>query len=183
MPRARCCSTSTAAASTTSFSPSSTCRAPCCRRSGTAPTTFGTTEPALFGGAIADSRRRRRPAGGDHRPGLLRARHDEIDLRHRLLRPAQYRPPEPVISRNRLLTTIAYQLERQAHLCARRLDLRRRRRRAMAARRPRHHPPMPARPPRWPPPPIPTRRSISCRPSSGSARRIGMPRPAAPSSA
>ena len=43
---------------------------------------------------IADSRRRRRPAGGDHRPGLLRARHDEIDLRHRLLRPAQHRATE-----------------------------------------------------------------------------------------
>ena len=35
---------------------------------------------------------------------------------------------------------------------------------------------------RWPPPPIPTRRSISCRPSSASARRTGMPRRAAPSS-
>ena len=33
----------------------------------------------------------RRPAGGDHRAGLLRARHDEVDLRHRLLCAAQYR--------------------------------------------------------------------------------------------
>ena len=60
--------------------------------------------------AIADPRRRRRPAGGDRRPGLLRARHDEIDLRHRLLRAAQHRrdagrlaatscsPPSPISS-------------------------------------------------------------------------------------
>ena len=45
----------------------------------------------------------------------------------------------PVASKNKLLTTIAYQLERQAHLRAGRLDLRRRLRRAMAARRARHH--------------------------------------------
>ena len=39
----------------------------------------------------ADPRRRRRPAGGDRRPGLLRARDAEGDLRHRLLRGAQHR--------------------------------------------------------------------------------------------
>ena len=38
-----------------------------------------------------DLRHRRRPAGGDGGPGLLRARHGEGDLRHRLLRPAQHR--------------------------------------------------------------------------------------------
>ena len=32
---------------------------------------YGTTVPALFGGADRDSRRCRRPAGGDHRSGLL----------------------------------------------------------------------------------------------------------------
>ena len=53
---------------------------------------------------------------------------------------------QSVISRNRLLTTIAYQLERQAHLCAGRLDLRRRRRRAMAARRAAGSSAMPAPP-------------------------------------
>ena len=37
------------------------------------------------------SRRGRRPAGGDGRAGLLHARHDEVDLRHRLLRAAQHR--------------------------------------------------------------------------------------------
>jgi glycerol kinase len=54
-------------------------------------------------------RRCRRPAGGDHRPGLLRARHDEIDLWHRLLRAAEHRHRHRA-SKNRLLTTIAYRL-------------------------------------------------------------------------
>ncbi len=43
------------------------------------------------------ARHRRRPAGGADRPGLLRARHGQIDLRHRLLRccsiPARSRSP------------------------------------------------------------------------------------------
>ena len=38
-----------------------------------------------------DLRHRRRPAGRDHRPGLLHARHDQVDLRHRLLCAAQHR--------------------------------------------------------------------------------------------
>ena len=38
-----------------------------------------------------DHGRRRRPAGGDGRAGLLRARNAEVDLRHRLLRGAQHR--------------------------------------------------------------------------------------------
>ncbi len=45
----------------------------------------------LFGGADPHPRRRRRPARRHHRPGLLRAGHDEVDLRHRLLCPAQHR--------------------------------------------------------------------------------------------
>ena len=52
---------------------------------------FGVTAPELFGGADPHPRHRRRPAGGDGRAGLLQARHDEIDLRHRLLRAAQHR--------------------------------------------------------------------------------------------
>ena len=71
---------------------------------------FGTTEPDLFGGPIRILGDRRRPAGGDGRAGLLHARHDEIDLRHRLLRAAQYRRPSRSPRSNRLLTTIAYQL-------------------------------------------------------------------------
>ncbi len=50
---------------------------------------FGTTD--IFGGSIAILRRRRRSAGGHRWPGLLQARHDEIDLWHRLLRAAQHR--------------------------------------------------------------------------------------------
>ena len=69
---------------------------------------FGTTD--LFGGPIRIRGDRRRPAGGDRRAGLLQARHDEIDLRHRLLRAAQHRRRSRCMSRNRLLTTIAYQL-------------------------------------------------------------------------
>ena len=65
----------------------------------------------LFGGAIAHPRHRRRPAGGDRRAGLLQARHDEVDLRHRLLRAAQHRRRARSRSQNRLLTTIAYQLD------------------------------------------------------------------------
>ena len=85
-----------------------------------------------------DSRRCRRPAGGDHRSGLLRARHAEIDLRHRLLRAAQYRAAErhlaqPASHHHRLSAG------RRAHLRARGLDLRRRRRRAVAARRAQDH--------------------------------------------
>ena len=52
---------------------------------------FGDSVPELFGGADRDHRHRRRPAGRDHRPGLLLAGHDEIDLRHRLLCAAQHR--------------------------------------------------------------------------------------------
>ena len=51
---------------------------------------FGATDLAVRRGD-PDPRRRRRPAGGDHRPGLLPARHDEIHLRHRLLCAAQHR--------------------------------------------------------------------------------------------
>ena len=63
----------------------------CCRRCATAPADFGITRADLFGRRGADPRRRRRPAGGDGRAGLLRAGHAEGDLRHRLLRGAQHR--------------------------------------------------------------------------------------------
>ncbi len=39
----------------------------------------------------ADRRHRRRPAGGAHRSGVLRARHGEVHLRHGLLPAAQHR--------------------------------------------------------------------------------------------
>ena len=80
----------------------------------------------------------RRPAGGDRRAGLLRARHDEVDLWHRLLRAPQYRRAagrveQPPVDDHRLPA------RRQAHLRARRLDLHRRRGGAMAARRAQDH--------------------------------------------
>ena len=52
---------------------------------------FGMTDASDPRRADPDPRRRRRPAGGDHRAGLLQAGHDEVDLRHRLLCAAQYR--------------------------------------------------------------------------------------------
>ncbi len=67
----------------------SACRWRCCRRCATAPHDFGTTD--YPGRRDPDPRRRRRSAGGDRRAGLFHARHDEIDLWHRLLRAAQHR--------------------------------------------------------------------------------------------
>ena len=52
---------------------------------------FGATDPNCSAARSAILRHRRRSAGGDRRAGLLRARHDEVDLRHRLLRAAQHR--------------------------------------------------------------------------------------------
>ena len=136
-PRARCSSTSTAAAGTTSCwavrraARDAARGARLLRR-------FRRDRRRALRRRDPDPRHRRRPAGGDRRPGLFRARHDEIDLRHRLLRADQHRRDarrlaEPAADDDRLPA------RRQAHLRARRRDLRRRRRRAMAARRPRHH--------------------------------------------
>ena len=52
---------------------------------------FGATEAEAARRRHSDPGRRRRPAGRHGRPGLLRARNDEVDLRHRLFRAAQYR--------------------------------------------------------------------------------------------
>ena len=67
------------------------------------------TEPHLFGARHPRRGHGRRPAGGEHRPGLPLARHDQGDLRHRrfiLLNTGG----EALASRHRLLTTIAYRL-------------------------------------------------------------------------
>ncbi len=85
------------------------------------------------------SRRCRRPAGRDGRAGLFRARHDEVDLRHRMLRAAQHGQPDgdlaqPAAHHHRVPAG------GPAHLRARRRDLRRRRDGAMAARRPQTDP-------------------------------------------
>ena len=143
------------------------------RGAATASARFGTTEPALFGAAHPDHGHRRRPAGGDGRPGLLRAGHDEIDLWHGLLRAAQYRAGAVSPRSNRLLTTIAYQLDGERTYALegaifiagaavqwlrdglKVIDTAKR----DAAR--------------WHKPPIPSSRSISSRPLSALARPIG----------
>ena len=81
-----------------------------------------------------DPRRCRRPAGGDHRAGLLPAGDDEVDLRHRLLRAAQHRDragaiEAPAADDDRLPA------QRQDDLRARGRDLHGRRVGAVAARR------------------------------------------------
>ena len=127
--------------------------------------------------AGAHPRHRGRSAGRDHRARLLQARHDEIDLRHRLLRAAQHRRHAGAVARAHAHHH-RVSARRQAHLCAGRRDLHRGRRGAMAARRAqadrdrgrdRHDRGAadPADEVYW------------CRPSSGSARRGGMPRRAA----
>ena len=68
---------------------------------------------------------------------------------------------------------------RQDHLCARRLDLHRRRGGAVAARRAEASSARPSTAARWRPRPTTRRTSIWSRPSSGWARRSGMPRRAA----
>ena len=110
MRRARCCSISAAAHGTRS----------CCDLFGVpaallpevrdCAADFGDTQPICSAAPIRILRHRRRPAGGDRRAGLLHARHDEIDLRHRLLRAAQHRRRAGAVAQHRLLTTIAYQL-------------------------------------------------------------------------
>ncbi len=82
----------------------------------------------------ADPGRGGRPAGGDHRPGLLRAGHGEGDLRHGLLCAAEHgrqarRLAQPAADHGRLPA------RRQAHLCAGGRHLHRRRGGAVAARR------------------------------------------------
>ncbi len=96
---------------------------------------FGTTDPALVRRADPHSRRRRRPAGGDDRAGLLQARHGEVHLRHRLLRGAEYGQRARRIEAQAALHH-RLSIRRQAHLCAGGLDLHRRRGGAMVARRP-----------------------------------------------
>ena len=86
---------------------------------------FGDSDPSLFGGAIAIS-----GIAGDQQaatigqacftPGMIKSTYGTGCFA--LLNTGT----TPVASKNKLLTTIAYQLERQAHLRARRLDLRRR---------------------------------------------------------
>ena len=67
----------------------SRCRCRCCRRCAIAPPT--SARPPAVRRSDPHPRDRGRSAGRDHRAGLFQARHDEVDLRHRLLRAPQYR--------------------------------------------------------------------------------------------
>ena len=116
---------------------------------------------------------RRRPAGRHHRPGLLCAGHDQVDLRHRLLRAAQHRRhagrlEEQAAHHHRLPA------RGQTHLRAGRLDLRRRLRGAVAARRPGDHQAGQRDRPARRQIRLDADRSIWCRPSSASARPTGI---------
>ena len=132
--------------------------------------------------ADTHSRHGRRSAGGDHRPGVLRAGHAEVDVRHRLLCRAQHRQRS-----DRLEASAAdhhrLSARRQAHVRARRLDLRRRRRGAVAARRPEGHRARVRGRRHGGATPMPSRTWCWCRRSSVSARRIGIPIAAARCSA
>ena len=137
---------------------------------------FGDSDPSLFGGAIAIS-----GIAGDQQaatigqacfaPGMIKSTYGTGCFA--LLNTGT----TPVASKNKLLTTIAYQLERQTHLRARRLDLRRRLRRCNGCATGSASSSRPPRPARSPTNPIPCRASIWCRPSSASARPTGIPRP------
>ncbi len=80
----------------------------------------------------SDPRRRGRPAGGDHRAGLLQPGHDEIDLRDGVFCPAEHGRQagrKPVAAAGDHCLSV----RRQADLCAGRVDLYRGRGRAVAA--------------------------------------------------
>ena len=67
------------------------CRARCCREVRDSSAIYGETAAGAVRTGHADRRHRRRPAGGAVRPGLLRARHGQVHLWHRVLPAAQHR--------------------------------------------------------------------------------------------
>ena len=97
-----------AATGTTNCWRCSTCRARCCRRSSLVERRLRRTRRSPRP-RDPDRRHRRRPAGGALRPGLLRARHGQEHLRHRLLPAAEHRRRARSRRRNSLLTTVAWQ--------------------------------------------------------------------------
>ena len=76
---------------------------------GTRPATSARPAPTCSAPPIRIRGRRRRPAGRDHRPGLLHAGHGEVDLRHRCFAVLNT-GDTPIASKSKLLTTIAYRL-------------------------------------------------------------------------
>ncbi len=151
-----CRPTASSGAPTRRCSSASTCRSP-----GIA----GDQQAALFGQACFD------------------AGHQQVHLRHRLVRPGQHRrPPGRLVDRPAHDRRLAAP-RRPPRLRARGRGLRHRRRRPVAARRPRDHRrprPRPRRSPARCPTPA---ASCSCRRSPASARPTGTRTPAARSSA
>ena len=99
---------------------------------------FGITVPELFGAPIrvlgmAGDQQAATVGQGCFKPGMMKSTYGTGCFA--LLNTG----PQRVASRNRLLTTIAYQLEGKRTYALGRRDLHRRRRRAMAARRPQDH--------------------------------------------
>jgi hypothetical protein len=136
---------------------------------------FGSTRADLFGRENSDPWRCRRSAGRNGGSGLFPPRHDEIHLWHGVFCPSEHRGAHGAVETNRLLTTIAYRLNGQHHLCAGRVDLHRRGRGAMAARRAEDYPRGQRNPSAWPMPPILRRMSFWCPPLRVLARPIGGP--------
>ena len=88
--RAQCCSIFEKASGTTRFSTGSAIPPACCPRCAIRRRFRSDGREPAFRRGASHSRRRRRSAGGGQRAGLRAARHDQGDLRHRLLRRRQY---------------------------------------------------------------------------------------------
>ena len=176
------CSTSTPATGTTTCCALSACRARMLPEVRDNAAEFGDDRAGAVRRAHPHPRHGRRPAGGDHRPGLLHARHDEVDVRHRLLCRAQHGQrrrspraigcsrPSPTSSTASAPTRSKARSSSPAPPCsgcatASSVIADARAEAGRMARRP-----------------IPSRTSCSCRHSSGSARRIGTPTAVARSS-
>jgi glycerol kinase len=69
-------------------------------------------------GADTARRHRRRPAGGDLRPGLPRTGHGQEYLRHRLLPAAEHRRHQAMNSRHRMLATIGWRRASRRPTCS-----------------------------------------------------------------
>ena len=132
-PAARCCSRSTGAQlGRRAVRPVRRAARRRCPRWSTAPARSAQTDAVRR--ADPDLRARRRPAGGDDRPGLPRARRHQGDLRHRRVRARQHGRGACRARDHRLLGTVLHQLGGERTLRARRLGVRRRQPGQMAAR-------------------------------------------------
>ena len=160
----------------------STCRASMLPEVRDSNADFGTTEPSILGAAlpilgVAGDQQAATIGQACFAPGMVKATYgtgcfallNTGDRARRLQQPPAH---------HRRLSA-----RRQAHLRAGGRDLHRRRGRAVAARRPQDHRLGARERGAWRPMPMPGRTSISCRPSSASARPTGSRRRAARCSA